>query len=102
MEILKFHLQCANCRHSNLLIFLGMELRFSRDGVHFCLHQNCRAKYLSLLEGYLGVNCLEAEELVGRLSWSCTALFDRCGRAYLSPVFSRASNNSLSVGSMGR
>ena len=59
----------------------------------FRLHQNRRAKYCFLMKRYLDTNSLhrpEAEQLAGRLGWSCCSLFGRCGRAYLAPIIARS------------
>ena len=70
-----------------------MELRFSADGIHFVISENQRRKYVELLKRYLERGELlrpQASQLAGRLNWACNALFGRCGRAFLSPILSRA------------
>ena len=71
------------------LIYLGMQVTFSRAGLELCLSANRRAKYIAYIEWYIehdAMSSVEASELGGRLSWSCNALFGRCGRAYLVPI----------------
>ena len=95
VEVLRFKLQPAKFNHGTALLYLGMELRFSHDGILFVISENRRRKYVALLQRYLDRDELlrpQAAQLAGRLNWACNALFGRCGRAFLSPILARAAH----------
>ena len=104
-DVLGFHLHEEKWHTGLQLIYLGMQVTFSRAGLDLCLSANRRAKYIAYIEWYLdhdSMSVVEAAELAGRLSWSCNALFGRCGRAYLVPILRRASNPEARLQLNGR
>ena len=71
VEVLRFQLQPAKFNHGTALLYLGMELRFSRYGILFVISENRRKKYLDLLQRYLDRDELlrpQASQLAGRLN----------------------------------
>ena len=52
IDVLRFQLQRAKFKHATSLLYLGMELRFSCDGILFVISEN-RQKYVELLQRYL-------------------------------------------------
>ena len=87
-----FRLQRANFKQGTSLLYLGTELRLSRDGILFVIRENRRKKYVELLQRYLKRGVLlqpRASKLAGRLNWACNTMFGRCGRAFLSPILAR-------------
>ena len=53
VDVLCFQLQPAKFNHGTSLLYLGMELRFSLDGILFVISENRRKKYVELLKRYL-------------------------------------------------
>ena len=94
-RVLGVHFQDTKFKFGSTVLALGMEVTLSARAVRLQLHEHRRAKSVFFLQSFLSSNVLyrpEAEELGGRLSWSCAALFGRCGRAYLAPILRRAHN----------
>ena len=95
-EILGFELHNDKFAHGMQLLFLSMQLLLSPEGVSFCRSDYWRQKYVELLQQYLTdgrQGCFpqaQAAKIVGRLSWSCNALFGRSGRPLLAPILRRA------------
>ena len=93
VDVIHFCLQRQKFRSGSALLYLGMELGFSHEGIRFAISENRRQKYLEILRRYLARNQLlrpQAAQLAGRLNWACNALFGRCGRAFLSPILARS------------
>ena len=94
VDILKLVLQRKKFHFGRCLLYLGMEIRFSADGIHF-VSENRRRKYVELLEKYFARDELlrpQASQLAGRLNWACNAPFGLCGHAFLSPILARAAH----------
>ena len=101
---IRFQLQPAKFSHGTALLYLGMELQFSRDGIPFVISENRRKKYVALLQRYLDRDELlwpQASQLARRLNWACNALLRRCGQAFLSPILARASHREARPGLNG-
>ena len=80
VEVLHFCLQRQKFKSGAALLYLGMETRFSADGILFVISENRRRKYVEILQRYLDRNQLlrpQASQLAGRLNWACNALFGR-------------------------
>ena len=78
VEVLRFRLQPAKFNHGTALLYLGMELWFSRDGILFVISENRRKKYVDLLQRYLGREILlrpQASQLAGPLNWACSSVW---------------------------
>ena len=97
-EILKFELHVDKFAHGLRLLFLGLQLRLSPRGFSFCLSNHRWQKYVELLHHHLSdgqqgyIPQSQAAEVAPRLSWSCNALFGRCGRAFLALILRRTTN----------
>ena len=77
-RVLGMHFQEAKFKFGTTVLCLGMELSVSAKSVRLSLHENRRRKYVFFLTCFLDSGLMyrpEAEELGGRLSWSCSALF---------------------------
>ena len=91
-DVLSFRLQHQKFNFGAFLLYLGMEIKFSADGILFVISDNRRRKYVEILRRYLDRNQLlrpRASQLASRLNWACNALFGRCGRAFLSPILAQ-------------
>ena len=82
-------------RFRQQMIILGMEvtLMWLKRAVSLCLPEEKKAQWQETIETALRSGILsmaDATKLAGRLTWACTALVSRVGRAQLKPVYAQA------------
>ncbi|MDP6526749.1 MAG: hypothetical protein QGH15_21310 [Kiritimatiellia bacterium] len=76
-----------------MIIFLGIGIEAKDDGVDFFLSEKRKQKLRKLISGVQTSGSLppsEASVLAGKLGFSSSALFGKCGRVFLRPLFRRA------------
>ena len=76
------------------LIILGVDITLSCKGFTCAPAELKVTKWLTLIDEFLKSDRMlpgEASKMAGRLSWACSQLFKRFGRAMLRPIFDQQS-----------
>ena len=87
---------CGNC-----LGILGVDVCASHNGFSFRPSRGKVVKWQSELARALATKTLvpgQAAKLAGKLSWGCTHMFNKFGRAMLRPLFDQQSRRDGKVG----
>ena len=80
--------------HGTCLCVLGIDVRVSPDGYSFAPSVEKVDKWCAVIKNAISTKALEpgcASKLGGQLSWGCSHMFRRFGRAMLRPVFDQKS-----------
>ena len=79
------------------MVDLGVFITVFDDGITLLPPQDKREKWASLIQSILDHDELHpqlAGSLAGKLSWSCTSMWNRCGRVFIRCLFKRQTEHT--------
>ena len=91
----------SKLEHGSRWVIRGILFAFSAEGIHCQPSEDKILKWSGAIRGALAAGRLEpgaASKLAGALSWACTFLFRRCGRAFIRPIFAQQHGRGSCIG----